>query len=211
MKVELFVNNPWQENTYLLYDETKEAVLIDCGCYRDNEIEKIYDFISKHDLKLVKLLNTHLHIDHVFGIKYIKEKYGFSTCANKLDEYLLAEAPRYSEALGLKKISQPPAVEENISDGDIIRFGNTELKAISTPGHSPGGMCYYNKKSEILFSGDTLFEGSIGRTDLPGGSIEQLLNGIRTKLLTLPGRVKVYTGHGPDTTIEYEKYNNPFL
>lgn len=211
MKVELFVNNPWQENTYLLHDETKEAVLIDCGCYRDNEIEKIFNYISDNGLKLVKLLNTHLHIDHIFGIRYIKEEYGFSTCASKLDEYLLAEAPRYSEVLGLEKISEPPAIEEYINDGDIIKFGNSELKAISTPGHSPGGMCYYNKESAVLFSGDTLFEGSIGRTDLPGGSREQLLNGIKTKLLTLPGKVKVYTGHGPDTTIEYEKFNNPFL
>ena len=157
------------------------------------------------------LLNTHLHIDHVLGVKFIKDTFGFSTCANKLDEYLLAEAPRYSEALGFKRIQQPPAIENPIEDGDTISFGKTELKALHTPGHSPGGMCFYCEKSSVVFVGDTLFAGSIGRTDLPGGSLEQLLSGIKSKLLTLPSGVKVYAGHGHSSTIEYEKHNNPFL
>lgn len=211
MNIEVFVNNPWQENTYLLYDETGEAVLIDCGCSRENEESKILSFLKDNNLKLVMLLNTHLHIDHVLGVKFVKDTFGFSTCANKLDEYLLAEAPRYSEALGFKRIEQPPAIEKPIEDGDIISFGNTELKALHTPGHSPGGICFYCEKSRIVFVGDTLFAGSIGRTDLPGGSLEQLLSGIKSKLLTLPGDVKVYTGHGHSSTIEYEKHHNPFL
>lgn len=211
MKIEIFVNNPWQENTFLLYDETGEAILIDCGCIRDTEKEKILSFLEANDLKLVKLINTHLHIDHVFGVQFIKDRFGFSTCANKADEYLLAEAPSYSQALGMQKIEQPPAIEEHIGDGDIIRFGNTKLLALHTPGHSPGGMCYYSEEDMVVFVGDTLFSGSIGRTDLPGGSMKDLISGIKSKLLVLPGKVKVYTGHGPSTSIEYEKHHNPFL
>lgn len=211
MNIEIFVNNPWQENTYLLYDETGEAILIDCGCIRDSEREKILSFLQDNDLKLVKLINTHLHIDHVLGVEFIKNTFGFSVCANKEDEYLLAEAPAYSEALGFQRINQPPAIQEDIKDGDVITFGNTTLKALHTPGHSPGGMCYYNEKDAVVFVGDTLFSGSIGRTDLPGGSLDELLDGIKSKLLVLPSKVKVYTGHGPSTTIEYEKHHNPFL
>lgn len=211
MNIEIFINNPWQENTYLLYDETGEAIIIDCGCMRDAENQKILSFLEEKDLRLVKLINTHLHIDHVFGIKFIKETFGFSTCANKDDEYLLAEAPRYSEVLGLQRIEQPPALEENILDGDVIKFGNTSLKALHTPGHSPGGMCYYCEQDSVVFVGDTLFSSSIGRTDLPGGSLDSLISGIKSKLLVLPGKTKVYTGHGPSTTIDYEKHHNPFL
>lgn len=211
MNIEIFINNPWQENTYLLYDDTKEAILIDCGCMRDSENNKILSFLKENNLNLVKLLNTHLHIDHILGVKFIKETFGFSTCANKDDEYLLAEAPAYSQALGLQRIDQPPAVEEYLKDGDLIYFGETVLRAIHTPGHSPGGMCYYSEADSIVFVGDTLFARSIGRTDLPGGSLEELLSGIKDKLLILPGNTAVYTGHGPSTSIEYEKHHNPFL
>lgn len=211
MEIEIFVNNPWQENTYLLYDETGEAILIDCGCARKSEEEKILAFLKEKNLKLVKLINTHLHIDHVFGMKFIKDTFGFSTCASELDSYLLAEAPRYSEVLGFQRIEQPPAIESSIKDGDVIKFGNTELVALHTPGHSPGGMCYYCESAGVVFVGDTLFAGSIGRTDLPGGSLEELLAGIKSKLMVLPGNVKVFTGHGHSSTIDYEKHHNPFL
>lgn len=211
MEIKIFVNNPWQENTYLLFDETKEAILIDCGCFYEKEREAIRSFLNEKGLTLVKVLNTHLHIDHVFGNAFIKKEFNLSVCASKFDEYLLKEAPRYAVELGLGLMEEPPAIGDGVLDGDVIEFGNTSLRAIHTPGHSPGGMCYYCEESKILFAGDSLFAGSIGRTDLPGGSQEKLVYGLKTKVLVLPGDVKVYTGHGAETTISYEKYHNPFL
>lgn len=211
MEFKIFVNNPWQENTYLLYDETNEAVLIDCGCYSEQEREKIKLFLEEKELTLVKLLNTHLHIDHVFGNKFVKEEYNLGAYAEKADEYLIDEAPRYAAILGLKGIETPPALGGYVKDGDEIRFGNTILRAIHTPGHSPGGLCYYCEKDKLLFSGDSLFAGSIGRTDLPGGDYNSLVSTIKSKVMVLDEDVKVYPGHGPETTIGYEKHTNPFL
>lgn len=211
MNVKIFINNPWQENTYLLYDETGEAVIIDCGCYNDQEKENIKSFLKDNNLNLVKLLNTHLHIDHVFGNSFINEEFGLKTTAEKSDNYLVEEAPRYAAMLGLQGIEAPPAVGEFISEGDIIRFGNTELKVIHTPGHTPGGVCYYCEKDKVIFVGDSLFEGSIGRTDLPGGSYDDLIDSLKNKVIVLDEDVKVYSGHGPASSIGYERHTNPFL
>lgn len=211
MHIKVFINNPWQENTYLLYDETGEAVIIDCGCYNDDEKERIKSFLSENKLKLVKLLNTHLHIDHVFGNSFINEEFGLKTIAEKSDNYLVEEAPRYAAMLGLQGIEAPPAVGEFISDGDVVSFGNTELKVIHTPGHTPGGVCYYCENAKVIFVGDSLFEGSIGRTDLPGGNYDDLINSLKSKVIVLDEDVKVYSGHGQSSTIRYEKHTNPFL
>ncbi len=211
MNVKIFINNPWQENTYLLYDETGEAVIIDCGCYNNDEQNRIKLFIQENNLKLVKLLNTHLHIDHVFGNTFIKEEFGLKTIAEKSDNYLIEEAPRYAAMLGLQGVIAPPEVGEFIREGDVVAFGNTELQVIHTPGHTPGGVCYYCKKDKMIFVGDSLFTGSIGRTDLPGGSYDQLISSLKEKIIVLDEDVKVYSGHGQSTTIGYEKHTNPFL
>lgn len=211
MNIKVFINNPWQENTYLLYDETGEAVIIDCGCYNDDEKERIKSFLRENNLTLVKLLNTHLHIDHVFGNSFINEEFGLKTTAEKSDNYLVEEAPRYAAMLGLQGIEAPPAVGEFISDGDVVSFGNTQLKVIHTPGHTPGGVCYYCEKAKVIFVGDSLFEGSIGRTDLPGGNYDDLIRSLKSKVIVLDEDVKVYSGHGQGSTIGYEKHTNPFL
>lgn len=209
--IETLVFNQWQENTYLLYDETGEAVIIDCGVFFENEGKKLIDIIEKKDLKLVHLLNTHLHIDHVFGNQFMKDQFGLSTKAHKADEFLLAEAPNYGVRLGLENVVEPPAMGEAINDGDTIRFGNSELKVLHVPGHSPGHVVFYNETQKFLIAGDVLFRESIGRTDLPYGNFEDLIHGIKTKLLVLNDDVTVHPGHGPKTSIGHERKNNVFL
>lgn len=209
--IETLVFNHWQENTYILHDETGEAVLIDCGVFFEEEGKKLIDFVEKNELKLVKQLNTHLHIDHVLGNQFMKDTFNLLTCAHKDDEFLLAEAPNYAVRLGLENVVEPPAMGEAIKDGDVIKFGNSELKVLHVPGHSPGHVVFYNEEQKFVIAGDVLFRESIGRTDLPYGNYEQLIGGIKEKLLVLPDDVEVYPGHGPSTTIGHERTNNVFL
>lgn len=211
MNVKIFVNNPFQENTILLYDETKEAVVIDCGCFDSEEKEEFKNFVRENQLKLVGLLNTHLHIDHVLGNNFIQEVYGLAPQASREDDFLIENAVQYAAYLGISGIAQPPVTAHYLKDGDLVHFGNSELKVIAIPGHSPGGLSFYSDPDQLLISGDSLFAGSIGRTDLPGGDQRQLLSAIRTKLFTLDDRVKVIPGHGPVTTIGEEKRHNPFF
>ncbi|MDL2231788.1 MBL fold metallo-hydrolase [Porphyromonadaceae bacterium OttesenSCG-928-L07] len=211
MEVKIFVNNPWGENTILLYDETKEAVVIDCGCFSEEERKRFASFLSDNGLVLKGILNTHLHIDHIFGNGFVKETYGLEPQANEGDNYLIEEALNYAKMMGITGIEQPPAIGHFLQDGDVVKFGTTELKVIATPGHSPGGLCFYSEKDHLLVSGDTLFSGSVGRSDLPGGNGSQLLQGIKSKLFILPDDVVVIPGHGPQTTIREEKLYNPFF
>ncbi|HBS86476.1 MAG: MBL fold hydrolase [Bacteroidetes bacterium GWF2_38_335] len=208
--VKKFIFNDFQENTYVLYDETGECVIIDCGCYYDDEQSKLKNFIADNKLKPVKILTTHGHIDHIPGNRFVKETYKIPIAMHQADQFLVDSVKAYGATFGFDVDEQPKA-DELINDGDTIRFGNSELIAFHVPGHSPGSIVFYNKQKQFIIAGDVLFYGSIGRTDLPGGSYETLISGIKSKLLVLPDEVLVYCGHGPETTIGAEKRGNPFL
>lgn len=211
MEIKIFVNNPWQQNTVVLYDQTGEAVIIDCGCYSEEERRKVAAFLSVEKLRPVALLNTHLHIDHIFGNQFVKDTYGLETQASPDDEYLIEDAIGYAAMLGVRGIAQPPGIGTYLKDGDPVKFGCSELKVIAVPGHSPGGLCFYSASDRLLIAGDVLFAGSIGRSDLPGGDGELLIREIREKLFVLPDDVRVIPGHGPATTLGEEKRYNPFF
>lgn len=211
MKIKIFTNNPWEENTVVLYDETGEAVIIDCGCFTREEQQRLKDFLAGNQLNPVVLLDTHLHIDHIFGNNFILDEYKLSARAHEADTFWVEDAEKYAAMLGVRGITPPPMLGEKLEDGETIRFGNSELKVIHVPGHSPGGVCFYSAEDKLLIAGDVLFAGSIGRADLPGGNMHQLIEGIRTKLFVLPDDVRVIPGHGEETTIGSEKKYNPFF
>lgn len=212
MQVYSFTNNPFQENTYLLYDDTKEAILIDCGAFNSSEQKAIADFVSMQELKIVKLVHTHLHLDHIFGYKWSSEKYGLLTHAPKEDEFLLNEFEQICINYGVDISAMlPPKVGTYISEKDTVCFGNIVLEVLHVPGHTPGHLCFFEAKSRNLIAGDCLFRQSIGRTDFPYGSHELLVSGIKNKLLSLGDDVAVHSGHGPATTIGWERQYNPFL
>lgn len=211
MKVKVFEFNYFPENTYLLYDETGEAVLIDCGCVNSMEEQQLSSFIRENNLKLTHLLCTHLHLDHIFGNAFIKKKYGLDPEAHADDVNCLPSLENQAKPFGIKLSSPDVPVKKYLTEGEVIRFGNSTLSVIHVPGHSPGSVVFYNAKNKIAISGDVLFYGSIGRTDLWGGNQEELIEGIKNKLFTLPDETIIYPGHGPETTIEYERKNNPYL
>lgn len=210
VSIERFTFNPFQENTYLVFDETKECVIIDCGCYTPSEQNELSAFISRNNLIPKYSINTHCHVDHVLGISFLKEQYGIKSIAHREDLPMLQMLPQHALMFGLS-IDNAPEIDVTVDEGDIIRFGNSLIKVIHTPGHSLGGICLLSEEGKFLVSGDSLFQGSIGRTDLPGGNYSSLIDSIKLKLLTLDPNTKVYPGHGNSTTIEYEKNNNPFL
>lgn len=194
-------------NCYLLADsQTKEGVVIDPGA----EPELVLSAVQKKGVKVVAVLNTHGHFDHIGGNLKVIETTGAPLMINKEDEPFLSRASTSAKTYGLRA-DDSPAPSSYLTEGDLIRFGGHEIKVIHTPGHSPGGCCFYLEKDGILISGDSLFAESIGRTDLPGGSQTQLVGAIRTKLMTLPETVKVFPGHGPSTTVGHEKKHNPYL
>lgn len=210
ISIHSFTFNPIQENMYILFDETKECVIIDPGCYDDNERAILAKFISDNQLKPVKLLNTHCHLDHVFGNGFVATKYDLKLEINKNDQRILDAFQMSADLYGMNADPSPqPSVY--LEEGDIISFGNSALEIAFTPGHSPGSITFYNREEKFMIAGDVLFYGSIGRSDLPGGSHETLINSIKTKLFPLGDDFKVYSGHGPVTNIGFEKKNNPFL
>ena len=169
------------------------------------------DYIESNGLVVKHVLNTHLHLDHVFGNPFLYKEYGLRPEGGEQDEFWLAQATAMARSFGFMYEEQQPALGKYLHEGDTVTFGNTELKVIHVPGHSPGSLVYYNEKNASLFCGDVLFEGSIGRADLAGGNFDQLIEGIRSKLFVLPEETRVYSGHGNDTSIGYEKKNNPFF
>lgn len=210
LQIKSFTFNPFAENTYVLYDETSEAVIIDPGCYDKDEKAELFDFIKNNNLTPVKLLNTHCHIDHVLGNAFVINTYDIPLWFHKGEEPVLRAVSTYASNYGFPQYQDSHA-SHYIKEGEMIHFGNTSLHPILVPGHSPGHLVFYHEKSETCIGGDTLFQGSIGRTDLPGGDHETLLEAIKTKLFSLPEEVTVYPGHGPATSIGDEKIHNPFV
>ena len=208
--VKTFVCNPYQENTYLLYDDTLECVIIDPGMYTGEEQNEILRFIAENKLKPVLLLNTHCHIDHVLGNKFVFDTYGLLPQFHEGETYVLNAVVAYAPQMGIR-YEVSPLPEVFLPTTGTITFGKSELELIFAPGHSPAHLCFYSNADGFLIGGDVLFYNSIGRTDLPGGNHAQLIKNIREKLFILPDNVKVYPGHGQATTIGFEKQTNPFL
>lgn len=209
-QIKKFVFSPIQENTYVLYNEIDECIIIDPGCYFDDERNKLQAFIEKSSLTPKMLLNTHCHLDHVFGNKFIAETYGLVLHLHEREKEVLAFAPA-SGLMWNMPFDNYQGEFILIKEGDIIKLGNDELKVIEAPGHSPGHVCFYCEKQNFIIGGDVLFQRSIGRTDLPGGNFDTLIKSIRTKLFVLPDETIVYSGHGEATTIGEEKKYNPYL
>ncbi len=210
LTVKSFEFSPIQENTYVLYNEFSDCIIIDPGCYYDAEKDELVAFLTDNKLKPIMLLNTHCHLDHVFGNKFIAEKYSLTLHMHANEKPVLAYAP----TSGLMYNMPFDNYEGDfiyLNEGDTIKLGDDELNILLTPGHSPGSLSFYSAKNNFIISGDVLFKNSVGRSDLPGGNHEQLIKSIQEKLLVLPAESAVYSGHGQTTTIGYEKKNNPYL
>lgn len=208
--IKTFTFNPVQENTYILSNEQQECCIIDAGCYDASERQLLKAYITGNNLKPVLLLNTHCHFDHVFGNKFIYDTYGLETHIHERDKVLLDYAPTSARGYGLDFEEYKGGVHF-LAENDIIKVGEDELKVIFIPGHAPGHIVFYCERQGFVIGGDVLFKGSIGRTDLPFGDFDQLVSGIRSKLLTLPENTIIYSGHGETTTVGIEKSTNPFL
>lgn len=202
--------NPFQENTYVLSDETGECIIVDPGCYESAERSELTDFIRANNLRVVQLVNTHCHIDHVLGNEFVKDTYGVKLYIHHLDEPVLRAVSAYAPNYGFNKY-QPSTPDGFLEAGSDVSFGNTSLKVLFVPGHAPGHVAFYSATDKALIGGDVLFRNSIGRTDLPGGDMKTLENSIRTQLYTLPEDTVVFPGHGSQTTIGYEMKTNPFV
>ena len=211
MEFKRFVFNPVDVNCYILWDETKEAVLIDAAVLFDEEKEELKNFISSNGLTVKYHLNTHLHFDHIFGNPFVEKELGVKSLSNDKDWPWAETIAERVARFGLRYTEKIPAIGRVLSDGDEIKFGNSTIKAIHVPGHSPGSLAYYVESENILFSGDALFQGSIGRTDFADSDYATLIDSIKSKLLTLPDATRVFPGHGDSTTIAFEKQYNRFL
>ncbi|MBD5318575.1 MAG: MBL fold metallo-hydrolase [Bacteroides sp.] len=212
MKVSRFVFNMFGVNTYVVWDpESSEAAIIDPGMIDDQERRALDGFIESRKLKVTQLINTHSHLDHIFGNTYIKEKYGLEIKANPADAFLAETLPEQASRFGMRMSLRPQGIDVELHDGDTIFLGKERMEVLDVPGHSPGGIALYCPESNFVITGDTLFPGSMGRTDLPGGDYATLADAIRRKLLTLPESTVVLSGHGVETTIGNEKKSNPFL
>jgi len=210
MNIEVFTFNPFQENTYVLYDETKEAIIIDAGCYSQKENEELSDFMDKHELTPKRLIHTHCHVDHMLGNDFICTKYGLYPELHKNELSILTSSRQYGAVFDLN-VTSSPEPKAFLDEGDEIEFGNTRLDILHVPGHSPGHLAFVHKDQKEVIVGDILFLGSIGRTDLPGGDHDTLIQNIHNKLMVMDEDFRVHPGHGPTTTIGFEKKSNPFL
>ena len=210
MEIKKFTFNHYQENTYVLYDESAACVIIDPGMYTGAEQNELFAFIKANGLKPERLLNTHCHIDHVLGNKFVFDNWGLKPEFNKGELYILQAVAGYAPQMGMQ-YELSPEPEHFLPETGTIEFGNSSLTLIFAPGHSPAHLCFYAEKENFLIGGDVLFYRSIGRTDLPGGNHQQLIDSIKNNLFQLPDECEVFPGHGPSTTIGFEKMNNPFL
>ena len=212
MKIKTFTFNPFAENTYVVYDEeTKDCIIIDPGCYDSSEEKILFNFISSKKLVPKRLINTHCHIDHIFGNNFVMKNWNIKLFTHKKEEELLNQSENIAKSYGFENYQPSPKADSFIDENDNIELGKEQFKIFFTPGHSPGHICLYNKKNNFLISGDVIFMNSIGRTDLPGGNHKTLIESINTKIINLPDETTIYCGHGPSTTLVNEKINNPFL
>lgn len=211
IQIKSFTFNPFSENTFLLFDETNECVIIDPGCYETNEKEELRDFIKERALKPVRLVNTHCHIDHVLGVKYVAEMYDLNFEFHKKEMPIFESTEMVAQMYGIPNLDLPVAPSCFLNEVDVVEFGVSKLDIIFVPGHSPGHIAFINKDQKFAVAGDVLFYGSIGRTDLPGGDHSMLISSIKSKLLPLGDDFVIYSGHGPETNIGFERMNNPFL
>lgn len=210
MQLKSFSFSPFSENTYVLYDETKECVIVDPGCYDDYERNQLKDFIIQNDLKPMMLLNTHCHLDHVFGNAFVMKEWNLGLVIHPEDLTTLKWAKEAATRYGLEMEESPePTAYFDMEKG--FSFGQTALEIRFCPGHAPGHVAFIHHNSKTIIGGDVLFQGSIGRTDLPGGDFETLKNSIETQFYTLPDDYLVYSGHGPETSIGLEKKQNAFV
>lgn len=210
LQIKQFTFSPIAENTYVLYNEDKEACIIDPGCYFPQEEETLGKFIESNSLKVVLLLNTHAHLDHVFGLKWAAATYGLTPHMHALEQQVLERAPWAAQMYNMPFPNYTGPLQF-IEDGQVLQLGSDALEVIFAPGHAPGHVCFYCRAQDFLIGGDVLFQRSIGRTDLPGGNHRQLIESIQNRLMVLPDNTVVHSGHGPATTIGEEKKFNPFL
>ena len=210
MQVHSFTFNPFSENTYVVSSDANEAIIIDPGMYYAEENAQLFDYLNQHNLKPVQLILTHAHLDHVFGVNWVSKTYGLVPVLHQADQFLYDKATMMAANYGLK-MEELVRNENGLELASKITLGNEELTVLFAPGHSPGSVCLYSENSGFVIAGDVLFQGSIGRTDLPGGDFDTLINSIKTKLFTLPDDTTVYSGHGAITTVGQEKVSNPFL
>jgi hydroxyacylglutathione hydrolase len=210
IELKTFVFNPFQENTYLLFDNSKECVIIDAGCCSAEEFDQLFDFISSNNLKPVKLINTHSHIDHILGVPRLSEYFHLIAEFHKEELYLINEAVEQGKIFGINLISFPK-IDTSLEEGSDVIFGHSQLKVLHVPGHTKGSVAFVSLPDKFIITGDVLFKGSIGRTDLSGGDFNTLMRSIKNKLLKFNNDIFIYPGHGPSSKIGEEKTTNPFL
>lgn len=211
MNIKAFVFNPIQENTYILWDETKKCVVVDAGNLSAREDKVLAEFIEEQGLKPVLAVNTHCHFDHILGVEFVRETYGVPFAASSADLAILESGSASGAMFGMELGALPEAIDINLAEMEEVRFGNTILRVIPTPGHTPGCVSLYHEESKSLFTGDTLFRESIGRTDLPGGDYPTIIRSILGNILPLGDEVTIYPGHGDKSSIGHESLYNPFV
>ncbi|MBQ9137395.1 MAG: MBL fold metallo-hydrolase [Alistipes sp.] len=211
MNIVKFVFNPLQENTFVVWDESLECIIIDAGNASAEEHDRLAAFIAEQKLKPVMAVNTHGHFDHILGVKFLKDKYGVKFALSAKDDYLRTTATESFSMFCSGKVESVPEIDIDLETIDSIHFGNTELKIIRTPGHTPGGVCLLHQQSQQMFTGDTLFRESIGRSDLPGGDYSTLMHSILENLIPLGDEITIYPGHSEKSTIGHESLYNPFV
>jgi hydroxyacylglutathione hydrolase len=215
LNFKVFYVNPIRSCSYLLWDETGRSAVIDAGYRNANEFSRLVTAVEVNGIEPPsQVLLTHCHFDHVMGLSFLEAKWDPEICFSQRDAYLLQDVPGECARFGIRDVAQPalnPQKVRHIDDGDVISVGNATLRVLSTPGHTPGGLCFYDEADSEVFTGDSLFEGSIGRTDFPGGNCEQLITCLQAKVMVLPPSTKVYPGHGVSTTVGDELNFNPYL
>lgn len=210
MEIKRIIFSPFEVNTYIIYDKSNDCVIIDPACNNKQEQKYLLKFLEDNRLKPVKLLNTHCHLDHVFGNKFVSDTFDLETEAHKEEEFNISNVTNAARLYGIQT-DAPPPIKVFIKEGDDIKFGHSELKILQVPGHTAGSLVFVSKEDNFAVVGDVLFKGSIGRTDLPGGDYDTLISNIKTKLFNLPDDMIIYPGHGGETSIGFEKRYNPFV
>ena len=211
MEIVKFVFNPIQENTYIVWDESKECIIIDAGNMSAREDKGLAEFIEEQGLKPVLAVNTHCHFDHILGVEFVRSTYGAKFAASSADNAIMLGAKEHCAMFGLEVGELPQTIDIDLASTEEIHFGNTTLRVTPTPGHTPGCVSLYHEESKSLFTGDTLFRESIGRTDLPGGDYPTIMRSILKQILPLGDEVTIYPGHGDKSTIGHESLYNPFV